>query len=88
MEVSYYAEARADGVAAFHPAKCEFAPASYRVEVKRSGGSRLVINEVVTANVSSASDPQGDADDWIEIYNSGDEEIDLSGYYLSDKELN
>jgi hypothetical protein len=38
------------------------------------------------SNVTSARDPQGDFDDWIEIHNPTDEEIDLSGMYLSDNQ--
>ena len=44
----------------------------------------LKINEFLAANDAVNQDPQGDYDDWIEIYNSGTETIDLSGYYLTD----
>ena len=44
----------------------------------------LKINEFLAANDLTNQDPQGDYDDWIEIYNSGSETIDLSGYYLTD----
>ena len=30
-------------------------------------------------------DEDGDSRDWIELYNSGTETINLAGYYLSDK---
>ena len=42
------------------------------------------INEFLAANDSANQDPQGDYDDWIELYNSGTETIDLTGYYLTD----
>ena len=44
----------------------------------------LVINEVMPVNSSTQTDPDGEYDDWIEIYNLTDERIDLTGYYLSD----
>jgi hypothetical protein len=44
----------------------------------------LVINEAMASNSSTISDDHGDFDDWIEIYNSGTEPINLSGYFLSD----
>jgi len=49
-------------------------------------GIPLVINEFVASNNSDSgiSDPEGDYDDWIEIYNSGDTAIDLGGMYLTD----
>jgi hypothetical protein len=46
----------------------------------------LVINEFMASNSSASgvSDPQGDYDDWIEIYNFGNAPIDLAGMYLTD----
>jgi hypothetical protein len=50
-------------------------------------GIPLVINEFVASNNSASGfhDPNGDYDDWIEIYNFGDSPINLAGKYLSDK---
>lgn len=49
----------------------------------------IVINEVMPKNTGFGSDQDGEFDDWIELYNLSDEDIDLSGYYLTDskKEL-
>jgi hypothetical protein len=46
----------------------------------------LVINEVMAAQTNVLRDPT-DAmfDDWLEIYNGSDVEVDLSGLWLSDK---
>jgi len=46
----------------------------------------LVINELMASNSSDGgfTDPQGDYDDWIEIYNFGDTAIDMGGMYLTD----
>ena len=44
----------------------------------------LVINEFMASNSSSAQDPQGQYDDWIEIYNFGSSAIDIEGFYLTD----
>jgi hypothetical protein len=46
----------------------------------------LVINEFMASNNSDSdiNDPYGDYDDWIEIYNYGDESVDLAGMYLTD----
>ena len=44
----------------------------------------LVINEFMASNVSSARDPQGQYDDWIEIYNFDSSAIDIGGFYLTD----
>ncbi|MHC4536592.1 MAG: lamin tail domain-containing protein, partial [Planctomycetota bacterium] len=44
----------------------------------------LVINEFMASNNSSARDPQGQYDDWIEIYNFGSDAVDIGGCYLTD----
>jgi len=49
-------------------------------------GIPLVINEFMASNNSESdiNDPQGDYDDWVEIYNFGDTAIDIGGMYLTD----
>ena len=42
------------------------------------------INEILAANYSTAADPQGEYDDWIELHNAADVPIDLGGMYLTD----
>ena len=44
----------------------------------------LVINEFMASNSSTARDPQGQYDDWIEIHNFGTVAIDVGGFYLTD----
>ncbi len=44
----------------------------------------LVVNEFMAKNNGFVWDAQGDYDDWIEIYNYGNEAIDISGLYLTD----
>lgn len=48
--------------------------------------SQVVINEFVASNSSGAyHDPLNDSyPDWIELYNMGDSDFDLSSYHLSD----
>jgi hypothetical protein len=49
-----------------------------------STGFSLVINEFMASNNSIIQDPQGQYDDWVEIYNYGLDAIDASGMYLTD----
>lgn len=42
------------------------------------------LNEVMASNSSVIADEDGDYEDWIEIYNYGDDEVNLEGFYLSD----
>jgi len=46
--------------------------------------SYVVINEVMASNTTTIQDRDGDYPDWLELYNPGDLEIDLTGYGLSD----
>ncbi len=48
----------------------------------------VVINEFMAVNSITAADQDGEYDDWIELYNLTDEEIDLTGYYLTDSRKN
>ncbi len=42
------------------------------------------INEVMASNGSTIADEDGDYEDWIELYNYGEEPVDLAGWGLSD----
>lgn len=46
----------------------------------------LVINEVMASNKGALADNNGNIYDWIELYNGTDEDVDLTGYGLSDEE--
>ncbi len=46
--------------------------------------AQVQLNEIMAVNRSYGTDVQGEADDWIELYNAGSASVDLSGYYLSD----
>ncbi len=47
--------------------------------------SQVMINEYSASNLSTYVDNYEMEEDWIELFNSSDSEIDISGYYLSDK---
>ena len=45
----------------------------------------IVINEFLASNQTSNQDPDFEAfSDWLELYNTTDAEMDISGYYLTD----
>ena len=45
---------------------------------------QVYINEVMTSNATTIADEDGDYEDWIELFNSGQETIQLEGFGLSD----
>jgi PKD repeat protein len=49
---------------------------------------QVVINEYSAANYDSFQDNYGEYEDWVEIYNASANNVDLNGWYLSDKETN
>jgi len=48
----------------------------------------IIINEVSAAGSIGFSDNNGEHEDWIELYNSGNTEVNLKGLYLSDSKQN
>ena len=44
----------------------------------------VVINEFLASNGTILQDPQGQYDDWIELYNCSPNDVDISGLYLTD----
>jgi len=45
----------------------------------------LVINEFMAYNVSAVQDPAGDYDDWIEIFNTSDSDVNMLGKALTNQ---
>ncbi len=46
--------------------------------------AQVVINEYSAANYRQFLDNFGGTEDWIELYNTSDKAVDISGYYLTD----
>lgn len=63
-------------------------PGNMEDEMDMFYGSAVVINELMADNDNVIMDPQGDHDDWVELFNRTDSPVDLTGMYLSDKEDN
>jgi hypothetical protein len=52
--------------------------------VNQTGDANLSINEIMSLNVLTTKDENGVASPWIEIYNPTGQDIDLTGYALTD----
>ena len=55
-------------------------------DASKTSKARVSINELLAGNTKSGKDPQGEFEDFVELYNPGAESIDLSGMYLTDSE--
>ncbi|OQX76000.1 MAG: hypothetical protein B6D64_10645 [Bacteroidetes bacterium 4484_276] len=45
---------------------------------------RLFVNEFMADNETTIADPQGEFDDWIELYNGGEQYVNIGGMYITD----
>ena len=63
-------------------------PRCYQNELLLQSTATLAINEIMASNASTYQDEAGEYDDWIEIYNYGEDAVFLGDKYLSDKEDN
>jgi spore coat protein H len=59
-------------------------PAKNLVQENSDVTAELVINELMASNSSTIQDESGSYPDWVEIYNTTDTEISMSGYFLTD----
>jgi hypothetical protein len=50
-----------------------------------AAAENVIINEFMASNSRALADENGDYPDWIEIYNSGANTVNLGGWYLTDE---
>ncbi|MFN0013947.1 MAG: CotH kinase family protein [Saprospiraceae bacterium] len=89
--VRFYIEAVANTTArsvSYMPVGAEHDVFVYQVQPQAAANATLAINEVMASNSVTITDPQGDNDDWIELFNKSNSPIDLAGYYLTDNPTN
>ncbi len=48
----------------------------------------LLINEIMASNQTVIADEAGKFEDWIEIFNPGNDPVDMGGMYISDDSTN
>lgn len=75
--LEYYILAENADAVRFDPPRAEYE--FYTLMIKND----LVINEFSASN-TTYPDQDGEMEDWIELYNNGDDAISLGGYFLSD----
>ena len=61
-----------------------YRPGLEPLEARRVLAAAPVISEFMASNDSTLKDGDGNASDWVEILNAGDEAIDLAGWHLTD----
>jgi hypothetical protein len=48
------------------------------------GGTLVSVNELQPSNQATIADEFGEYDDWIELYNAGEHDAHLEGYFITD----
>ena len=89
--VRFYIEAVANNTArsaSYLPKGAEHDVFVYQVEAQSLLNGPVVINELMASNATTVTDEQGDYEDWIELYNTSNQAVNLSGYFLSDNPAN
>ena len=79
--IDYYFYADNDSSGVFSPVRAAYEYYSYQFGV--SSGD-LVINEVMSNNVSTVTDNSGKFEDWIELYNTTNFPISTNGLFITD----
>lgn len=86
LEYYVYAENSLAGI--FSPQRAEHEYHQLSVTLQLPAVGDIVINEIMASNGSTAYDSNGENDDWIELYNTTPNALNLSGLYLSDDPAN
>ena len=86
LEYYIYAENAVAGLFSPQRAEHEFHTLMINLPVPAIG--EVLINELMADNGTTALDSNGENDDWIELYNTTANGIDLTGLYLSDDAAN
>lgn len=86
--IQYYIYAQNANAGMFSPVRAEYEFYTLMVNVNAVNVGDVVINEYEASNVAGAMDADGQFDDWIEMYNTTNADINLFGTYLSDDAAN
>jgi spore coat protein CotH len=89
--IKFYSEAIGKNSAQsrnYLPSGCEHEVMFYIVEGNPFDTKTIVVNEFMATNTGVVKDPFGENEDWIELYNVTDQDIDMKGYYISDNPTN
>jgi len=79
--VDYYLYADNDSAGVFSPVRAAYEFYSIQSQLNVYD---VVINEIMSNNISTASDASGKFEDWIELYNTTNSPVSTAGLFLTD----
>ena len=80
-KVDYYLYADNDSAGVFSPFRAAYE--FYSIQSQLNVGN-VVVNEIMSNNISAASDASGKFEDWIELYNTTSSPVSTAGLFLTD----
>jgi CotH kinase protein/Lamin Tail Domain/Secretion system C-terminal sorting domain len=83
--IEYYIWAENDNAGIFSPERAEHEFHTIKASVLLGD---VVINELMASNTQTATDNNGQYDDWIELFNKSAAAVNIGGYYISDDATN
>ena len=84
VQTQYYLYAENSNAGMFAPERAEHEFYTLNIPISTINKGEIIINEVLANNKKSDLDETGNYEDWIELYNTTDRDINLFGHYLSD----
>ena len=88
ITTQYYIYAENTTIGRFSPDRAEHEFHTFNASYPIIGTGDVRINELVAQNTVGATDELGEFEDWIELYNNTNSDINLAGYNISDNQLN
>ncbi len=88
VQIQYYIYAENASAGIFSPERAEHEFYSLQIALQTPVVGQIAINEFLAYNVNDTLDDQGKHSDWIELYNTTNDTLNLFGLYLSDSYSN
>ena len=82
--IQYYIYAENINVGMFSPVRAEHDFYTLNATITTITPGALVVNELMAQNSTTVTDPNGEYDDWIELYNNTANVLSLDNLYMSD----
>lgn len=88
VSVQYYIYAENNNIGRFSPERAEHEFYTINASYPTITPGQLVVNEIMAQNTSVVTDPNGDYEDWFELYNNSATTLSLDNLYATDTASN
>jgi hypothetical protein len=82
--MQYYIYAENNNIGKFSPERAEHEFYTINAIYPTINAGELAVNEIMASNVSTVTDPNGQYEDWVELYNNSANTLSLDNLYMSD----